>query len=68
MDLGLVEARDERREELAQYRGPFGVLGAARGVPHIAVELEIARLDAGFLQRLDDGGRDLRREQRVAAS
>src|SRR5437868_13667356 len=41
MDLGLVEARDERREELAQYRGPFGVLGAARGVPHIAVELEI---------------------------
>jgi hypothetical protein len=34
----------------------------------IAVELEIARLDAGLGQAPDDIGRDLRREQRVGAA
>ena len=44
---GSVQPRDERREELAQRRRPFGVLGAAGGMAEIAVELEIARLDPG---------------------
>ena len=41
-----VQPGDQRRQELAQHRRPFGVLGAAGGMAEIAVELEIARLDA----------------------
>src|ERR1700751_5022120 len=63
-----VQPGDERRQELAQYRRPFGVLGAARGMAEIAVELEIARLDPGRGQGLDDIGRDLWWKQRVSAA
>src|ERR1041384_7991282 len=35
---------------------------------HIAVDLEIARLDAGVLQRLNNRWRDLWREERIAAA
>jgi hypothetical protein len=34
-----VQPGDERRQELAQHRRPFGVLGAAGGMAEIAVEL-----------------------------
>src|ERR1044071_5640316 len=35
---------------------------------HIAVDLEIERLDAGVLQRLNNCWRDLWREERIAAA
>src|SRR6516164_5295110 len=35
-----VQAGDQRRQELAQHRRPFGVLGTAGGMAEIAVELE----------------------------
>src|SRR5207248_7564678 len=35
---------------------------------HIAVDLEITRLDTGFFQRRYHGWRNLRRKQRVAAT
>src|SRR5215471_151472 len=44
------------------------MLGAARGMAEIAVELEIARLDPGCGQRLDDIGRDLWWKERVGAA
>src|SRR5215471_16614647 len=44
------------------------MLGAAGGVAEIAVELEIARLDPGRGQGLDDIGRDLWWKQRVGAA
>src|SRR5215204_5490877 len=59
---------NERFEEFAENRRPLGVLGAARRMAEIAVDLEIARLYPGRLRRVDHGGRDLRREQRVAAA
>ena len=46
----------------------FGVLGTAGGMAEVAVELEIARLDAGRGQRLDDIRRDLWWKQRVGAA
>src|SRR5208337_1911079 len=64
----LVQPGDQRRQELAQHRRPFGVLGAAGRMAEIAVELEIARLDPGRGQRLDDIGRDLWWKQRVGAA
>src|SRR5947209_6098714 len=64
----LVQPGDQLRQELAQYRRPFGVFGAAGRMAEIAVELEIARLGPGRGQRLDDTGRDLWREQRVGAA
>ena len=63
-----VQPGDQRRQELAQHRRPFGVLGAAGGMAEIAVELEITRLDTGRGQGLDDIGRDLWWKQRVGAA
>jgi len=64
----LVQPRDQRRQEPTQHRRPFGVLGTAGGVAEIAVELEIARLDAGSAQRLDDIARDLWWKKRIGAA
>src|SRR6516165_7911621 len=64
----LVQPGDQRRQELAQHRRPFSMLGAAGGVAEIAVELEIARLDPGRGQGLDDIGRDLWWKKRVGAA
>jgi hypothetical protein len=54
-----IQPGDQWSQELAQNRRPFGVLGAARRMAEVAVELEIARLDAGRGQGLDDIRRDL---------
>jgi len=48
----LVQPGDQQRQERAQHRRPFGVLGAAGGMAEIAVELEIARFNPGRGQGL----------------
>jgi hypothetical protein len=48
----LVQPGDQQRQERAQHRRPFGVLGAAGGMAEIVVELEITRLNPGRGQGL----------------